>query len=172
MLGRVLSDSPTVKYLLESLKLGGCGVGRGFFHVTACDAQVGGGFSTDYGVILCHNRLQHYREVELAVAHELIHAYDYCRAANLDLTNCHHHACTEIRAANLSGDCSFGQELVRGNALSESLVGQHKRCVRRRALMSVAMNPYCQGAKAEQAVADMMPKCFRDTDPWPRVPGL
>jgi hypothetical protein len=44
--------------------------------------------------------------------------------------------------------------------------------VRRRALMSVAMNPYCQGAKAEQAVADMMPKCFRDTDPWPRVPGL
>jgi inner membrane protease ATP23 len=78
----------------------------------------------------------------------------------------------QIRAANLSGDCSIYQELLRGNALSDSLVGQHKRCVRRRALMSVGMNPYCQGVKAEQAVAEMMPRCFRDTDPWPRVPGL
>ncbi len=56
--------------------------------------------------------------------------------------------------------------------MSEVLVGQHKRCVQRRALMSVAMNPYCQGGKAEQAVNEMMPKCFRDTDPFPRVPGL
>jgi len=49
----------------------------------------------------------------------------------------------QIRAANLSGDCSLGQEFVRGN-LSEALVGQHKRCVRRRALLSVSLNPYCQ----------------------------
>jgi hypothetical protein len=35
---------------------GGCGVGRSFFHVTACDQQVGGGFSTDYGVGLTHRR--------------------------------------------------------------------------------------------------------------------
>jgi hypothetical protein len=34
------------------------------------------------------------------VAHELIHTYDFCRASNLDLTNCHHHACTEVRSAN------------------------------------------------------------------------
>jgi hypothetical protein len=47
-------------------------------------------------VILCHNRLATYKEVELAVAHELVHAYDFCRASNLDLTNCRHHACTEV----------------------------------------------------------------------------
>jgi hypothetical protein len=29
-----------------------------------------------------------------------------------------------------------------------------------------------QGGKAEAAVAQMMKKCFRDTDPFPRVPGL
>lgn len=29
---------------------GGCGVGRSFFHVTNCNNEVGGGFSTDYGV--------------------------------------------------------------------------------------------------------------------------
>jgi hypothetical protein len=48
-------------------------------------------------VILCHNRLSTYKEVELALAHELVHAYDFCRASNLDLTNCNHHACTEVR---------------------------------------------------------------------------
>jgi inner membrane protease ATP23 len=77
----------------------------------------------------------------------------------------------QIRAANLSGDCSFYQEFVRGN-LSEAMVGQHKRCVRRRALLSVSLNPHCQGGKAEQAVSDMMKHCFRDTDPFPRIPGL
>jgi inner membrane protease ATP23 len=77
----------------------------------------------------------------------------------------------QIRAANLSGDCSFYQEFVRGN-LSEAMVGQHKRCVRRRALLSVSLNPHCQGGKAEQAVGDMMKHCFRDTDPFPRTPGL
>eukprot|EP00775_Hariotina_reticulata_P012541 gene12541-12674_t len=171
MVDKVLADSPTVQYMLKSLKQVGCGVGRPFFHVTRCADEVGGGFSTDYGVILCHNKLSTYREVELALAHELIHAYDFCRASNLDLTNCHHHACTEIRAANLSGDCSLYQEFVRGN-LSEAMVGQHKRCVKRRALLSVSLNPYCQGGKAEQAVTDMLPKCFKDTDPFPRIPDL
>lgn len=171
MVDRALRDSPTVTYLLQSLKQGGCGVGRPFFHVTRCEDSVGGGFSTDYGVILCHNRLSTYKEVELALTHELIHAYDFCRASNLDLTNCQHHACTEIRAANLSGDCALGMEFMRGN-LSEALVGQHKRCVRRRALLSVSLNPYCQDGKAEAAVSAMMKKCFRDTDPFPRVPGL
>lgn len=75
----------------------------------------------------------------------------------------------QVRAANLSGDCSFGQELLRGN-LSESIIGQQKRCVQRRALLSVSLNPYCQGEKAELAVNDMMRKCFKDTDPFPKIP--
>jgi hypothetical protein len=29
-----------------------------------------------------------------------------------------------------------------------------------------------QDGKAEAAVSQMMKKCFRDTDPFPRVPGL
>jgi hypothetical protein len=36
--------------LLLLLLQGGCGVGRPFFHVTRCADDVGGGFSTDYGV--------------------------------------------------------------------------------------------------------------------------
>jgi len=77
----------------------------------------------------------------------------------------------QIRAANLSGDCSFWQEALRGN-LGGGLVGQHVRCVERRALLSVGLNPHCQGGKAEAAVAEMLPRCLKDTDPWPSVPGL
>lgn len=35
-------------------------------------------------------------EVNQVVIHELIHAYDQCRAANLDWSNCAHHACAEV----------------------------------------------------------------------------
>lgn len=35
-------------------------------------------------------------EVDQVVIHELIHAYDDCRAANLDWANCAHHACSEV----------------------------------------------------------------------------
>ena len=161
-----------MRYLLDSLGRGGCGVGRAFFHVAKCEGEVHGGFSTEFGVVLCHNRLQHPREVELALAHELVHAYDFCRARDLDLRDCRHHACTEVRAAALSGDCGFSQELLRGN-LGESIVGQYRRCVRRRAAMSVAMNPHCAApGQAEAAVAEVLPHCFRDTDPWPRLPAL
>lgn len=43
-------------------------------------------------------------EINHALTHELVHAYDHCRAKNLDWTNCQHHACSEIRAAALSGE--------------------------------------------------------------------
>lgn len=35
-------------------------------------------------------------EVNQVIIHELIHAYDECRAANLDWSNCSHHACSEV----------------------------------------------------------------------------
>lgn len=42
-------------------------------------------------------------EIDHALTHELVHAYDHCRAKNIDWTDCRHHACSEIRAAMLSG---------------------------------------------------------------------
>jgi mitochondrial inner membrane protease ATP23 len=76
----------------------------------------------------------------------------------------------QVRASSLSGDCGAMQEFLRGN-LSHAFIGQHKKCVRRRATMSVQMNPYCQGVKAEQAVNEVFSKCFRDTDPFDKIPG-
>jgi len=43
---------------------------------------------------------------EMTLTHELVHAYDHCRAY-VDWSNCVHHACSEVRAANLSGDCKM-----------------------------------------------------------------
>ena len=42
----------------------------------------------------------------MTLTHELVHAYDHCRAY-VDWSNCVHHACSEVRAANLSGDCKM-----------------------------------------------------------------
>lgn len=48
------------------------------------------------------------------IFHDLIHAFDDCRAENLNWTNCVHHVCSEIRVNRLSGDCHFKRELLRG----------------------------------------------------------
>ena len=73
-----------------------------------------------------------------------------------------------MRAASLSGDCSFSQELLRGNL---GVTGQHKKCVRRRAELSVAMNPHCGGpGVARKAVDAVFDKCFGDTAPFDRIP--
>ncbi|GLI68677.1 hypothetical protein VaNZ11_013163 [Volvox africanus] len=91
------------------------------------------------------------------------------RFGGLDWSNCHHHACTEIRAANLSGDCSLLQELLRGNLplLPLGWAAQQRACVARRAALSVAMNPTCDGPDAAAAVVEeMMPACLADTAPF------
>lgn len=119
-------------------------------------------------MVICSNHLSAQEEVSHALTHELIHAYDHCRGADLDWTNCEHHACSEVRAASLSGDCHFKQELMRGNT---GFRGQHQRCVRRRAELSVAMNPHCRGpGRAKQAVDNAFEQCFADTAPFDRIP--
>ncbi|GFP82602.1 probable serine/threonine-protein phosphatase 2a regulatory subunit b'' subunit ton2 [Phtheirospermum japonicum] len=45
-------------------------------------------------IVVCSNRLQIQDEVTQVVIHELFHAYDECRAANLNWSDCAHHACT------------------------------------------------------------------------------
>lgn len=43
------------------------------------------------------------------LTHELVHSYDHCRA-HVDWNDLKHLACSEIRAANLSGECFFWKE--------------------------------------------------------------
>ena len=127
-----------------------------------------GGYVPDRkSVVLCQQWVAAQpSEVPNTLAHELVHAYDDARAhVNwLDLT---HHACTEIRAANLSGDCSFGREFDRGRVGPLSVAAAGERCVRRRAELSVAMNPACPNADAAAGAVERAWKtCYADTAPW------
>ncbi|CAN6464345.1 unnamed protein product [Victoria cruziana] len=106
--------SPTVKFLREHLEKSGCHVGDGFIKAVECDKKISGGYVRGEGILVCSNHLNLQDEVDQVVIHELIHAYDDCRAANLDWTNCAHHACSEIRAGHLSGDCHYKREFLRG----------------------------------------------------------
>lgn len=74
----------------------------------------------------------------------------------------------QIRAANLSGDCSAWQELMRGNLplLPHRWAEQQRACVARRAALSVALNPSCGSREeADAAVRAMMDTCLADTAP-------
>ncbi|EOD22780.1 hypothetical protein EMIHUDRAFT_443999 [Emiliania huxleyi CCMP1516] len=114
-----------------------------------------GGFMPDTGtIVMCQQwAAEQPGEVPNTVAHEMIHAYDDARA-RLDWTNLVHHACTEIRAANLSGDCSFWREVNRANVSPLRVAKAGERCVRRRAQISVAMNPACTSERAAEAAVD------------------
>src|SRR5690242_3439257 len=64
--------------------------------------------------LMCGNHLTSFSSFETVLTHELIHAYDTCRA-EVDMNNVAHVACTEVRASNLSGDCSFTAQVKLGN---------------------------------------------------------
>ena len=60
------------------------------------------------------------------------------------------------------------QEFQRGNM---GLRGQGQECVRRRAALSVSMNPSCAGpGVAAQAVDIAFERCYADTAPFDRAP--
>lgn len=98
------------------------GVGGTTIVCTPCDIVAGGFYDTDKKVIsICENRLGNSRAaLERTLTHELVHAYDDAeglrgRKPPLDWSDCKQRACTEVRAAALSGDCSFLAEVSRGN---------------------------------------------------------
>jgi hypothetical protein len=117
-------------------------------------------------IFLC----EQYMETELmthkTMVHELIHAIDMCRTKMDPLHNCVHMACTEIRAENLSGECSFFKEFFR----MSSFAGHGQECVKRRAMLSVRANPNC-AARAEDYVDAAMFRCFQDVYPFDRHPN-
>ena len=77
-------------------------------------------------------------------------------------------ACTEIRAANLSGDCDFADELRRSGPRLR-IAGVQQECVRKRTVQSLAMHAACAGWPADdirRVVDDVFPACYADTAPF------
>lgn len=159
--------SPSVTFMLGHIKKLGGNLSTRNITCETCDDLKGGGFHPELGVILCSNWLQSKWQLEDVLTHELIHAYDYLKF-NVNPTNLRHHACTEIRASMLSGECRIMNE-IRKTGLAD-FGGKFQSCIKRRAVLSVSANPQCKSKEeAEEVVNKVWGSCFNDTRPFQRV---
>ncbi|CAG8601386.1 11403_t:CDS:2 [Cetraspora pellucida] len=155
-----------VVFMLKNLEDAGCKPDKKHFKCLPCDNTRSGGFSPDHGIMLCQNRFYSKRHVEDTMVHEMIHLYDHCRF-KVDWNSCYHHACSEVRAAALSGDCKWTREIKRGFF---NFTKQHQACVKRRAILSVQKNASCSApGVAEKAVNEVFESCFNDTRPFDEI---
>lgn len=172
----LMDNSPIVVFMLKHLRLSGCQVPEANIFCGTCEMTPvagggvvahAGGFIPEPGAIkLCAGHFFNKKHMEHTMAHELTHLYDQCKF-NVDWKNLRHHACSEIRANNLSGDCRYTRELRRGIL---SFTKQHQACVRRRAITSVTANPACPSeAVAEKVVNEVWESCFNDTRPFDEI---
>jgi len=152
---KVLTKEKPVLELIKSIESLGCKIPDNFFRLRSCEGNISGGFALEPEtssnnstngqtsnirphITICDNKSMEYETFRNTVAHELVHAYDICRVKNFDGSNSKHMACTEIRAAALSGECAYLHEMYRGKF---QLANGHRDCVKRRANLSLSMNP-------------------------------
>ncbi len=165
-----------VGYMIRSLALQGCevdpadfvrcvicplnGVATAFFEVSVGKPSAIG---------LCANSLKKQDDFDTILTHELIHAYDFCRA-EINPNNLSHVACTEIRAANLSGDCTFMREWRRGKG-NVAISNHHNKCVKRRTFMSISGHSEVKSREqAHKIIEDLWEKCSKDYEPFGSIP--
>ncbi|CAF96298.1 unnamed protein product [Tetraodon nigroviridis] len=169
MLKFAMETSPYAKLLLSAMKSSGCNVlNDRHFTCEDCDGTVSGGFdAASSQIVLCQNNIHQQSHMNRVVTHELIHAFDHCRAHVDWFNNYRHLACSEIRAANLSGDCTFSNEVARFNF---GLKQHHQACVRGRALRSILAVRNISREEAEKIVDEVFDTCFNDHAPFGRIP--
>ncbi|XP_070710075.1 mitochondrial inner membrane protease ATP23 homolog [Pempheris klunzingeri] len=169
MLKYAMDTSPYAKLLLSAMKSSGCKVVTDrHFSCEDCDGTVSGGFdAASSQIVLCQNNIHQQSHMTRVVTHELIHAFDHCRAHVDWFNNYRHLACSEIRAANLSGDCRFMNEVSRFNF---GLKQHHQECVRGRALRSILAVRNISRKEAEKIVDEVFDTCFNDHEPFGRIP--
>ncbi|GAB5573987.1 mitochondrial inner membrane protease ATP23 homolog isoform X2 [Prionailurus iriomotensis] len=191
MLLKTLQTNPYVKLLLDAMKHSGCAVNKErHFSCEDCDGNVSGGFDASTSqIVLCQNNIGSQAHMNRVVTHELIHAFDHCRAHVHWFTDVRHLACSEsieihgfgsgrgrittrvlnwfVRAANLSGDCSLVNEIFR---LHFGLKQHHQTCVRDRAILSILAVRNISKEVAQKAVDEVFESCFNDHEPFGRIP--
>ena len=169
----LFANSPIIRFLSHNIALlgpsdGSASISPSNVVCKKCDDKQSGGFDPDYGILICANQMRNRGHMEDTLAHEMVHAYDHLRFKMDAVHNLRHAACTEIRAATLSGECRWGREFfTRGQW---GVTQQLQECVRRRAALSVAARPGCRDAKhAEMVVNEVWESCFHDTRPFDEI---
>ncbi|KAK3086099.1 hypothetical protein FSP39_013570 [Pinctada imbricata] len=119
-----------------------------------------GGFDSNTNqVVICQNNAVTQAMQCRTLLHELIHAFDKCRA-HVDFSNIHHLACTEIRAAAFT-KCSLMSKLVNGYT-------NHEECTRAVAEKAICTVRNVTEEEARQAVSEVFTRCYNDTEPFGR----
>ncbi|KAI0347986.1 metalloprotease ATP23 [Trametopsis cervina] len=164
----LLHYSPAIVFMFQQLRAIGSNVTPDHLVCTPCAATQAGGFTPSNGSIsLCQGLFLHKKHMESTIVHELVHMYDQTKF-EVDWDNLRHHACSEIRANSLSGDCRWSREFF--DRFQTGFSKQHQACVRRRAVVSVRANPNCpDAATAERAVNEVWESCFNDTRPFDEI---
>ncbi|SCU87892.1 LAMI_0D07910g1_1 [Lachancea mirantina] len=170
----ILKYSPTVLFMVQQIaKLNQRNTDALKFDESkivcdVCPEWRSGGFHPELGILICQNRIRDKWHLEDTMAHELVHYFDNLKW-QVDWLNLKHHACSEIRASSLSGECRFSQEFAR-RGFGFKINRGHQECVRRRATLSVLGNPNCKDQQhAEKIVEEVWESCFNDTRPFEEI---
>ena len=65
------------------------------FQCLPCERKSSGGFSPDYGILLCQDGFFNKKHMEDTMVHEMVHMYDHAKF-NVDWDNLRHQACSEV----------------------------------------------------------------------------
>lgn len=163
----LLRYSPSVRFMQEQVQRIGGNINSSNIVCGMCDEMKSGGFHPELGILLCQNKVYSRSHTEDTLTHELVHAYDHCRF-EVDWQDLRHHACSEVRASSLSGECRMMNEFLKHGHIK---FGRgHQECVRRRAALSVAGNPNCPSQEFAKTVVDQIfDHCFNDARPFDEI---
>lgn len=163
-----LRYSPNVRFMLDQIGNLGGEVPSDKMKCEICTDPKYGGFHPELGIQLCANYIPDKWVLNDTLSHELVHWYDNMRF-QVDWLNLRHHACSEIRAASLSGECAIMTEFWKHAGFMKVAKG-HQRCVKRKAILSVLGHPACKNKEqAEKVVDDVFRACFNDTRPYENI---
>ena len=171
-LSRSIKNNPTVIHMLISMHEAGYPVKLSRdFSCEPCSPRVAGGYDPyRQQVVLCENNIYSQIHMNEVLTHELVHSFDD-KTVRMDWNDMTHLACTEIRAANLSGECSFKREnLLRFNFGFKS---HNQECVKNRAALSIStIREEISYEKAREIVDSVFSQCYSYTNPFLGIPPL
>ncbi|CRG94612.1 metalloprotease, putative [Plasmodium gallinaceum] len=132
---------------------------------------VGGYNPINNTIWLCANNITNFYKLKYILTHELIHAFDFARA-NIDMYNCHHIACSEIRAYNMSNQCNYfnskyfsGDHDVFNYLKSDTINNTSKnKCIYNNVYSSLYQYKPCS-QNTHNFINDVFEKCIHDY--WP-----
>ena len=91
----LLKYSPIIRFLSDEVyKLGG-DLNKDNILCRMCTNEQSGGFSLDYGILLCANKFRNRGHQEDTMAHEMVHAWDHLKW-KVEANNLRHQACLEV----------------------------------------------------------------------------